>query len=122
MSYCRWSSDNFKSAVYVYESSEGYMIHVAASKYPIDCPYPDPMMTIGKPDLNSEEWLKEYKRCREWFDSQTLIPIGLPFDGQTYCEDTAKDASVRLHILKVTGYHIPDGVIEELAAEEDEDA
>lgn len=28
MSYCRWSSDDFKSDVYVYESQAGWITHV----------------------------------------------------------------------------------------------
>lgn len=33
MSYCRFSTDDFRSDIYCYESIEGYQIHVAAFRY-----------------------------------------------------------------------------------------
>lgn len=32
MSYCRWSTDDFTCDLYCYESSEGYVTHVASYK------------------------------------------------------------------------------------------
>jgi hypothetical protein len=36
MSYCRFSTDNFNSDVYVYESEQGYVVHIAENRYVFD--------------------------------------------------------------------------------------
>ena len=38
MSYCRWSSDDFRCDLYIYESAAGFVIHVAANRVEWDPP------------------------------------------------------------------------------------
>lgn len=115
MSYCRWSSDNFKSAVYVYEFEQGWTIHVASNKMVGEPPFAEYMDVFSK--MDRLEWARRYKERDAWMDQAERLPIGLPHDGKTYCESSPQDAAIRLNILKEVGYHIPDGVIEELMNE-----
>ena len=53
MSYCRRSSDCWKSDIYCYEAEEGYMVHVAAKRIishvpPLDCTSPEKLLESYK--------------------------------------------------------------------------
>src|SRR5690554_33867 len=102
MSYCRWSSDDFKSDVYVYESDMGFMIHVAGGKhdpYPTDLPAP---MRLT-PD-NVPEWLQRNEQVREILDNTPLVAITLPYAGETFTEDSPGACRERLLQLRNLGY------------------
>lgn len=116
MSYCRWSSDNFKSAVYIYESIEGWVTHVAASELIGEAPFGEYLDVIK--DIPVDEWTRRYKERENWFKNVERKKIGLPFDGQTFIDQTAHECASRLQTIKDAGYHVPDGVIEDLESEE----
>lgn len=109
MSYCRWSSDNWKSDLYVYESDSGFEIHVAANRTIGDAPEVPDLIT-GDPG----EWLIAYKAQMAWLDEAQRIKIDLPYAGESFTEDTAEEAVERLKALQELGYHVPQYAIEEL--------
>ena len=112
MSYCRWSSDNFKCDVYCYEDvMGGYTTHVANSKPVGDLPE---MPSINMP---KEEWKNKYKEYREAFDKVENEKIGLRHDGETFNDETLEDFLDRLLYLKEVGYHIPDYVFDDIREE-----
>ena len=80
MSWVRWSSDDFRSDVYVYESDEGVTIHVAANRH-----------------------------VRDENDNITdkTTPINGLWDGVTYVAHSEAEAYRILHSLQDDGYHIP---------------
>ncbi|MHA2065498.1 MAG: hypothetical protein ACXABY_14080 [Candidatus Thorarchaeota archaeon] len=113
MSYCRWSSDGWKSDVYVYESAEDFTIHVATNKRVHADPCP-------KVDWKSGGYLKQCEEEQRWVDESTLEPLGLPHDGETYREDSAEECVARLLKLREAGYHVPQYAIDNLKEEIEE--
>lgn len=119
MSYCRWSSDAFKSDLYVYEHVGGYWaIHVAGSRYVGDVPtlaYP----TDAKDPAQVEAFKASYDAQRKFFDAGAATAlINLPHAGETFQEPTPGACADRIEELVALGYHVPAGVVEELRAEQ----
>ena len=118
MSYCRFSTDDFHSDVYVYEDvSGGWTTHVASKRWTM----PE---RLYPPHIPFTEY-----HYADYLDRQTevdkllkkhgdRIPIGLQFDGETFNDPTPQDCANRLKELKTLGYIIPDGVIDALEKEE----
>jgi len=113
MAYCRWSSDNWKSDVYVYESDRGIEIYVAGARY------------VGSPP--SEDWfdgesnfnIDLINRRTSWFLNAKAVEIGGPSDGKCYvCE--REDALTVLDRLRAEGYHVPQYAIDEIREELEE--
>ena len=98
MSYCRFSSDGFQCDVYVYQSDEGYITHVAANRRP-------------RRITNMDD--------RKEFDDPTNAPvkIGLSEDGHTFVDATPGECAARLTWLHSLGYHVPQEAIDDLRAE-----
>lgn len=114
MSYCRWSSDNWQSDIYAYESVDGYFaIHVAGQKRVGDIPELPNILTVS-----AEEFIEAYTRQDEALERAQLVPIGLPYDGQTFKELTIEAAIARMKFLQQEGYHVPDWAIVTLVEEE----
>ena len=119
MSYCRWSSDKFQSDVYVYANVSGYWTtHVANLRIAEEYPHPDPYSYEMVSKTPNDEWTKQIKAYHEWLDTVDHKPFGLPHDGQTFNDKTPQDCAKTLRKLRDLGYRVPDGVIEELEAEE----
>lgn len=107
MSYCRFSSDGFKSDVYVYESvHECWTIHVAGQK------------KVGVENLPPfayyREWHEQYDKLEEW------VPLEGPHAGATYHLETPGACADKLMEIRESGLHVPDGVIESLREEQEE--
>jgi len=112
MSYCRWSSDGWRSDVYVYESSDGFEIHVARYKRV----HPDPCPTV---DYTSPDAAEQDEAADRWLDESRLEPLSLPCDGASFCFATPREAACKLRELHQEGYHIPLHALGALAEEED---
>lgn len=115
MSYCRWSSDNYKCNIYAYESHRGYEIHVASLQIVEDIP---PLPDITKVSL--EEWSSAYHQQGKALDEATRVPIGLPSDGQSFVLEDLDAFEAWLRALREEGYHFPDYVFEVIANERKE--
>lgn len=110
MSYCRFSSDNFKCDVYAYEYEQGcYKIHVASNRIVGDAPPHD----FSSP----EKFLQQEKLRREFFDNCTREPIGLPHDGEDFDCTGLDELEQTLKMLKDAGYIVPDWVFETIDEE-----
>lgn len=113
MSYCRWSSDGHQCDVYTYaDTSGGYTTHVAGKRRPKRAPDLDP---------SSEESFKaSYAAYRAVLDDplNEPVPIGLPADGVTFNDPTAKACADRLLWLRGLGYNVPQYAIDALLEEE----
>ena len=110
MSYCRWSSDNFKCDLYIYEGEHGYVIHVAGNKIVGEVP---PLADINDVDA----FQKSYAEQSKWMDTAQRVPIGLPHDGETFEEEDLERVIVKVQELKTLGYRVPDYVLETLQEE-----
>ena len=116
MSYCRFSSDQFQCDVYVYESSDGWVIHVASSRSKLKSPK-IPWRATGK--WYSSISFKWYGwRYTLWSKYRRLKPIGLPYDGETTTHETPDECAEHLEHLKCCGYNVPLDVIETLHEEQ----
>jgi hypothetical protein len=108
MSYVRFSSDNFKSDVYAYESSRGFEIHVAVVRFESQTPIPERLQI--KPDMTEEEvasWLKRHEEQQEWINKAQRVPIGLSRDGKDFCFFTEEEMYGFLRELEREGYRVP---------------
>lgn len=102
MSYCRWSTDDFKCDIYAYgDVSGGYTIHVAGSRH-----------TIPYEEMKELDWDKR---------AEFMVPIGLPCDGDTFNVPTLQEFKDKLLELRAMGYHFPNRTLaridEEIAEE-----
>jgi len=112
VSYCRFSSDNWKSDVYCYKDVYGgYVTQVAGRRYTVDFP---PMPDSGAP---GEEWMRGYRAHLDAVAAAELRPIGLACDGQAFLDATLDDLLTRLLDLQRMGYHVPESALKEIRAE-----
>lgn len=118
MSYCRWSSDDFKCDLYCYQSSEGYTTHVANNRHVGDAPHLD--WSTLKVE-NSDEFARQYKAQTDWLSTAKREPIGLPYDGQSFHDPDLQSFLATVTMLKDAGYHVPtylfDAIREEMIEE-----
>lgn len=110
MSYCRWSSDNGRCDLYCYEDVRGgWTTHVAAKKVVGTPPKVD--WTLLR-DQSSDKFMDQYKAHLAWMKTAEMVPIGLPYDGQTFNDPTLEAFKQRLLHLREVGYRFPDDVLE----------
>lgn len=115
MSYCRWSSDDGQCEAYVYEHvAGGFMIHLANTRPVLTEPLPDPVPFEAS---RLGEWIARRKVVMAMNRAAERKPIGLPHDGETFCEDTAGECAGRLEQLKALGYNVPQYAIDALREE-----
>lgn len=115
MSYCRWSCDDYRCDLYVYESDQGWVTHVAHTRYQADwtsLPAPVPLT-----EDTVEEWVARHHQVRALLDETPMVAHGLPHAGQTFTDATPADCADRVEALAALGYWVPAGVVETLRAE-----
>lgn len=116
MSYCRWSCDDFKSDVYVYECVDGsWTTHVASNRVIGEVP-PVPWLSSE----NVAEYVEASKRRHEYLDTAEHRLIGLPHDGKTFKDGDPEECKATLLMLRTAGYYVPEhaihGLDEDIAA------
>lgn len=127
MSYCRWSSLNFKCDLYCYQDFSGhYVIHVAGSRLVgTPPPVPSPLAVDWQDAKQVQRWQTAQDEYDRWMADAEHRDIDLPYAGQSFYEDTLEDFRLRLIDLRRIGYRFPAGVldvIEEEIAERDAEA
>jgi len=109
MSYCRWSSDNWKCDLYCYEYCEGgWTTHVAGTRIVGDVP---------EVRWDGPNWMDTHKAVGEFLKSAEYRNIGLPYDGKTFNDPTLETFRDRLLYLRGVGYNFPDYVLENIKEE-----
>ena len=115
MSYCRWSSDDWKSDIYCYYDCGGYYaIHVAGRRPTVKLPPSEHLW----PDI--DKWLPVHKEQMRLLENTQYVDIDLPFAGESFREKTPEDCLCRLLTLRGLGYYVPEGAIERLRGEKRE--
>jgi len=112
MSYCRWSSDNWKCDLYCYEGSDGFVTHIANRKLVKEAPLVPDLLTT-----DNETWSKAHGSQMDFLKYAKRKDIGLPYDGQTFVDESLEDFLERVKHLKETGYCVPDYVIKSIEDE-----
>lgn len=117
MSYCRWSSDDWRCDLYCYEHVDGgWTTHVAVRK-PIDVPreLPFPVGTEDKAAVQA--WVDSHNAVMKYLETAEYRNIELPHAGKTFNDPTLEAFKERLLYLRGLGYHFPDYVLEEVDEE-----
>jgi len=118
MSYCRWSSDNFKCDIYAYHSCYNvYTIHIASNKIVEELPTADYKLLLSQNSEDLKEYVKQTKIRNAAFDKATRVPIGLPFDGESYDCETLQEFYDKMIELRKVGYSFPDYLLDEIQQE-----
>lgn len=115
MSYCRFSSDNHKSDVYVYASVYGgFDVHIAKKRYRNADQIPELPFIL---DCSVEEFNAAYTRQREWFEDAETEDIDLIYAGSYKNLSTLAETKEFLLELKDIGYYIPESCLERINEE-----
>jgi len=113
MSYCRWSSDDFRCDVYVYEDvCGGWTTHVAGNRIVGEIPRVPDITTAPQ-----DEWARAYQKQTAFLDGAKHEPIGGPHDGETFNDPSPSECADRLDSLRADGYTVPQHAIDELRDE-----
>lgn len=114
MSYCRSSSDNWKSDVYCYGSGDGYITHVS------NCRLSTPAPELPELDDDEEEddayWTLFNKQIQH-VNTVEKVEIGLPHDDATFCDKTLTGFRSTLRYLRQLGYRIPQQAFDRIERE-----
>ena len=128
MSYCRFSSDDFKSDVYLYYSVFNcYTLHIAGARAVSSKPRPsvDKVYAVrppkGAPRKEVMAWSRKLQAANKalikWLDNAKRVPIKNRYAGQTLDLRTAREVYYKLLELKNLGYHVPDYAIKAIRDE-----
>lgn len=120
MSYCRWSSDNFQSDLYVYEDVYGgWTIHVAGNRIVGDVP---PIVWPLDPKNGAQfgEYVASRSAQSAFLETANRETIKLPGAGETFVTDSPGACADKIEELASIGFIVPAGVVEELRAEDAE--
>lgn len=123
MSFCRFSSDNWRCDVYCYEHVDGgFTTHVAGNRIVGDIPT-EPSWDLLKD--NPDQFMVEHNAVMAFLETCKRDPIGLPHDGAHFNDATLGDMRATLQMLKAEGYNVPafvfDCIDEELAGSQSAD-
>lgn len=111
MSYCRFSSDNFRCDVYAYQSThDDYVLHVASHRREADTPIPE--MPPNWWELPAEEMQAAMGRQDDWLEHAPLVPINHPDAGESYRFASAEELYEKLLDLRSAGLRVPDFALE----------
>ena len=123
MSYCRWSTNDFQCDLYCYEDvGGGWTTHVACKRLLLPDNVPPPVAP-PKDDSPAEherwanEWLARHAAMRPIIDAAKRVPIGLPYDGESFNDPDLKSFLDRLLHLREVGYVFPDYVLDRVREE-----
>jgi hypothetical protein len=122
MAYCRFSCDNFRSDVYVYEGDDVdnffITVRIASSKYVFDNDAPD------VPALNSNNAAEVYvalQKLSAYLRDRPRIRIIKEHAGKMYHFADIPGAIIFLRQLQQLGYHVPEHAFERLNQDYEED-
>jgi hypothetical protein len=110
MSYCRWSSDDWKCDLYCYHSVCGnFITHVAGRKH-IGVP-------VNPHKITDKEYWLAHQSQMEFLETAEMKDIGLPYDSEHFQDPDLESFLQRVNCLKEAGYHVPVWVLESIEEE-----
>jgi len=113
VSYCRFSTDDYKCDIYLYEDAMGgWTTHVAGSRYVADTPIPT--LPPGWWSLPVEEAMALNTAQMNWIKAARMEPIKLPSAGKSFRDGDLEQVIARLEGLRVEGFNFPDFVLTSL--------
>lgn len=115
MSYCRFSSDDFRSDVYVYACAEGWTVHVAANR--MDLTGIELPPEIPEDVDHVAEWIERLAEVANITRDAPRVSIDHPAAGEMLIFADPTACADRLDQLEADGFHIPAGVAAAVRAE-----
>lgn len=117
MSYCRWSSDDFRCDVYVYQCAfDGrWNTHVAANRVVFQEPLPEAV-----PYDDTLAWYERFNKVMEIVGRAPRERIDHELAGQTLYDESPGDCARTLERLRGEGFNVPDYAIQSLHEEQRE--
>ncbi len=114
MSYCRWSSDDFRCDLYIYDDVRGGVtIHVAGRRHAIDDSALPPPVSV----YDIDRWVARHEIVIGLIHEAPLVDIGLPHDGEDFYGLTYEAAAAKVRELIACGYRCDPAVADELDAD-----
>ena len=118
---CWDSYDNFGCDLFIFVDENGWVTHVSSYRIVGDAPKVDwpESFPEGEAELDAILIpLVEQQNARlEWLDKAVREPIGLPYDGQIFTDNSLEALHKRLIHLRESGYRIPNEAFEDILAE-----
>lgn len=120
MSFCRWSSLDFRCDLYVWEGEFGVTVAVAAQRpqFTTRLPSPLPPLPEQASDAEIHDWVQKRiardRRLHKILDTTEFMPIGLSRDGEVYDDLTLDEAADLIDSLTDEGYVAPEGLANRL--------
>jgi hypothetical protein len=116
MSYCRWSSEDYRCDLYCYETGSQFVTEVASHRIVGDLPHLGDYPSGG--DLEAHRrWIAIDEEQMRIVRTLPRAPIGLPHDGASIWVDTLGQFRATLLMLRAEGYRFPDHVLAEVERE-----
>lgn len=119
MSYCRWSCDNSKSDVYVYQSEDdSYSVNIRKHRYVIG---EDAPAVIEYDGTNGAEAYASTLAYSRYLRDRPRIPIVQKYAGETLYFDDIPSTIVFLRQLQMLNFHVPKQAFERLEHDYEEE-
>ena len=115
MSFCRFSSDDYRSDFYAFESGEGYELYVARNR--IDWDPPPSAMTEEALQLPTGEWTEMHRIYMDALNTAPRELINHPAAGAHFLFDSLRQLRDKIAELSEQGLHAPDWLLPELDLE-----
>ncbi|WP_129141473.1 hypothetical protein [Modicisalibacter coralii] len=112
MSFCRFSSNDWRCDLYIYEGFDGvYMLHVAKNRVAGDVP----RAKLTQESLKDGSFAEAHAKQMEYVSRAERVPIGLSADGETFHIHDAEELLAKMRELKAEGYRVPCFAFESVA-------
>ena len=111
MSFVRFSSDNWTSDVYAFESDDGFEVYVAGAR--LSAPVP-PLLEWGE---ETELYWQRYEEQMRAVAETERVSIDGPHDGAHFVYASLAEMRAGLVMLQEAGYHVPAFVFESIDEE-----
>lgn len=116
MAYCRFSSSDWRSDVYVYADVHGgWTTHTAGRRCGDEVP-----RNTADPIDDFEEWYAQHEAQMRALEETTYTKIDSEYANKSYNDATIAECIERLEFLRAEGFHVPQYAIDRLREEDAE--
>lgn len=118
MSYCRFSSDNWKSDLYCFEDDVigGWTTHVARRRRVGIIPY-DQFEDFITGKIDTDTYMKLHKIHMDAVEAAQVVDIDHPLAGKSFNDPSLDAFRARVVMLREAGFHVPGDVIDQIDEE-----
>lgn len=120
MSYCRFSDDDFSCDAYIYQSLDGWMIHVAGARLAEPLPRTAHLIPTGTDISNPKKWEAYFAakvESSKLLETAEFAAINHPLAGASLRLSSLEECLAKVIELKSDGFRVPDFVVEAMRDE-----